>query len=70
MLCSCDQLQVTLPDGTPPRWSHSTTAISLGQGLIEVTVFGGTLDDLVPGKQYKDHSRMSETTVITFGQLY
>ena len=69
MLCSCDQLQVTLPDGTPPRLGHSATAISLYQGLVEVTMFGGTLNDLVTGQLDKDYSRMSETTVITFGQL-
>ena len=69
MLWSCDQLQITLPDGTPPRWNHAAAAISLGQGLIDVTMFGGTPDDYVAGQRYKDYSRMSETTVITFGQL-
>ena len=65
------KLQVTLPDGTPgpPRWDHSTTAISLGQGLVDVTMFGGSPDDLVADQLYKEYSRMSETTVITFGQL-
>ena len=31
-------------------------------------MFGGSPDDYVAGKLPKDYSRMSETTVITFGE--
>ena len=64
-----DHLQVTLPDGSPPRWSHSTTAITLCPGLVEVIVFGGTTEDWVVSKPQSSYSRIAETTIITFGEL-
>ena len=57
------------PDGTLPRWSHSATAITLCPGLEEVIVFGGSTDDIVDDRPDSAYSRISETTIITFGEL-
>ena len=67
-MCS-DHLQVTLPDGGLQRMRHSTTAITLCPGLVEVIVFGGTTEDYVNGKAHRSYSRIAETTIITFGEL-
>ena len=64
-----DHLQVTLPDGSLQRIRHSTTAITLCPGLVEVIVFGGTTEDYVTDKPYSSYSRIAETTIITFGEL-
>ena len=68
VMCS-DHLQVTLPDGGLHRRGHSTTAITLCPGLVEVIVFGGTTEDHVAGKSNRSYSRLAETTIITFGEL-
>ena len=68
VMCS-DHLQVTLPDGGLQRMWHSTTAITLCPGLVEVIVFGGTTEDWVAGKPLSSYSRIAETTIITFGEL-
>ena len=67
-MCS-DHLQVTLPDGGLQRKWHSTTAITLCPGLVEVIVFGGTTEDWVEDKPDSSYSRIAETTIITFGEL-
>ena len=67
-MCS-DHLQVTLPDGGLQRMWHSTTAITLCPGLVEVIVFGGTTEDYVGNKPMSSYSRIAETTIITFGEL-
>ena len=66
--CS-DHFQVTLPDGGLQRIWHSTTAITLCPGLVEVIVFGGTTEDYNANKADISVSRIAETTVITFGEL-
>ena len=68
VMCS-DHLQVTLPDGGLLRMWHSTTAITLCPGLIEVIVFGGTTEDYVGNIPLSSISRIAETTIITFGEL-
>ena len=67
MLC-CDDVQVTLPDGTLPRYSHSLSAINLCPGLEDVISFGG-VPDYDANRQPKDYPRMAETMIITFGEL-
>ena len=67
-MCS-DHLQVTLPDGGLQRRLHSTTAITLCPGLVEVIVFGGTTEDTVASKPENSYFRIAETTIITFGEL-
>ena len=64
----CDDVQVTLPDGTLPRESHSLTAINLCPGLEDVISFGGS-PDYDPNQLIKDNPRMAETMIITFGEL-
>ena len=64
----CITLQVTLPDGCLQRWRHSTTAITLYPGLVEVIVFGGTIEDFDPKRPAKDVPRMAETSIITFSE--
>ena len=63
----CDHLQVTLPDGTPPRWGHSVTTITLCPGLENVTMFGGSTVNLQSSA--KKQPRISKTTVITFSKF-
>ena len=67
VMCS-DHLQVTLPDGGLQRWGHSTTAITLCPGLVEVIVFGGCPDDYDPERPDEDDPRIAETTIITFSE--
>ena len=63
-----NHFQVILCDGALPRWRHSTKAITLCPGLIEVIVFGGRPDDYDPGRPSKDNTRIAETTIITFSE--
>ena len=65
---SFNSMQVTLPDGTPPRWAHSATAISLCPGLEEVNLFGGSHDHDA-NQPIKVRPRISETTILTFGEF-
>ena len=50
-----------------PRWGHSLTAFSLGPGLTEVTVFGGTAalwagsDEIQP--------KLADTTLLQLSEL-
>ena len=67
---SSDHLQVTLPDGGLQRMWHSTTAITLCPGLVEVIIFGGCPDDFDPKRPAKDDPRMAETNIITFSEYY
>ena len=52
------------------RWGHSVTAISLCQGQEDVNVFGGSHGDFDASRDEKDDPRISETTILTFGELY
>ena len=62
-------VQLNLPDGVQSRCYHTITAISLGPGLTEATVFGGC-SKWIPGVTYAEHSKHSiaETTVLQFGE--
>ena len=64
----CNHFQVTLPDGSLPRWRHSITAVTLCPGLVDVVVFGGCPDDFDSKKPAKDHHKIAETSVITFSE--
>ena len=67
MLC-CDDVQVTLPDGTLPRLGHSLTTINLCPGLEDVISFGGS-PDYDSRQPLKERPRMAETMIITCGEL-
>ena len=68
VMCS-NHLQVTLSDGSLQRRLHSSTAITLCPGLVEVIVFGGTTEDYDEDKPDSSYSKIAETTIITFGEL-
>ena len=55
-------LQLPVPEGFQPRFSHSLTATSLAPGITVATAFGGWRnlgDDLI-----------AETTLLQFGEYY
>ena len=64
-------LQVTIPEcgvAVEERFGHSVTAISRNPSLIEVTIFGGSLDfDFVITKA--EHLLLPGTMVLKFGML-
>ena len=63
-----NDLQVKLPNDALPRWGHSTTAITLCLGLVEVVKFGGCPDDFDPERPDEDDTKIAETTIITFSK--
>ena len=50
-----------------PRWTHSLTAFSLGPGLTEVTVFGGTAEPLTGSVETQP--KLANTTLLQFSEL-
>ena len=54
-------LQVTPPESVRGRYCHSITATSLGPGLTEVLVFGGSLE-------WPGGDSIAETTILRFGE--
>ena len=64
-------IQLTLPDGEiQPRFSHSTTAITLAPGLIEVIIFGGCPEWRKNAKTDDDWSKLAGTTILRFGKCH
>ena len=49
-----------------PRWSHSLTVFSLGPGLTEVTMFGGTAESLTGVEQAQ--TKLADPTLLQFGE--
>ena len=49
-----------------PRLSHSLTASSLGPGLTEVTVFGGTTEPWVGSDEKQP--KLADTTLLQFSK--
>ena len=54
-------LQVTPPESVRGRYGHSITATSLGPGLTEVLMFGGSL-------KWPGGAPTAETTILRFGE--
>ena len=55
-------IQLTLPDDVQStRCLHSTTATTLGPGLVEVIMFGG-IDD------FKNRTLIAATTILRFSK--
>ena len=50
-----------------PRYGHSLTAFSLGPGLTEVTVFGGTPEPWVGSDEKQP--KLADTTLLQFSEL-
>ena len=59
--------QLTLPEGTQPRWGHTLTACSVCPGRIHTTTFGGIPEGQV-GKPDDAKVKLAETTVMEFGE--
>ena len=49
-----------------PRYWHSLTAFSLGPGLTEVTVFGGTAEPLIGSVEKQP--KLADTTLLQFSE--
>ena len=49
-----------------PRMSHSLTAFSLGPGLTEVTMFGGTAEPWAGS--YETQPKLADTTLLQFSE--
>ena len=60
-------LQLTLPEGTKPRWGHTVTSFRLNEDIIHATTFGGCpYED--PNKSDDDLPKLTDTTVMEFGE--
>ena len=60
--------QLTLPEGAQPRMWHTATALSLGPGLTQVTMFGGC-PKWEREKSLDTQQKLAKTTVLDFGEL-
>ena len=59
--------QLILPEGAQPRMSHTDTALSLGPGWTQVTMFGGC-PKWELGKSLYAQQKLAKTTVLDFGE--
>ena len=59
--------QLTLPEGAQPRMYHTATALSLGPGWTQVTMFGGC-PKWELGKPSDALQKLANTTVLDFGE--
>ena len=50
-------------DLVQPRQGHSTTAICLGPGVTEVTMFGGT-----PERTFEEWPKLADTAILQFSE--
>ena len=66
-LCGLPSLQLTLPEGTLPRWGHTVTSYQVDQRRIHATTFGGC-PDFNPSRSDDDHLKLADTTVMEFGE--
>ena len=59
--------QLTLPEGTQPRWGHTLTACSVCPGRVHATTFGGVPEGQW-GKPDDAAQKLAETTVMEFSK--
>ena len=59
--------QLTLPEGTQPRFWHTLTAFEMDQGRVHATAFGGC-SRFVHGGSDDDQSKLADTAVLEFGE--
>ena len=59
--------QLTLPGDAQPRMYHTATALSLGPGRTQVTMFGGCRK-WEWGKSEDTQQKLAKTTVLDFGE--
>ena len=67
-LCGLPSLQLTLPEGTLPRWGHTVTSYQVDQRRIHTTTFGGCPADFDPRRSVDDDPKLADTTVMEFGE--
>ena len=65
-LCGLSSLQLTLPEGTQPRWGHTVTSFRIND-RVHATTFGGC-PDFVMNRPLDDCPKLAETTVMEFGE--
>ena len=66
-LCCPPSPQLTLPEGTQPRFGHTVTSFRLGEDRVCATTFGGC-PEYNPIRSYDDHPKLADTTVMEFGE--
>ena len=66
-LCGLPSLQLTLPEGTQPRWGHTVTSYQVDDNNIHATTFGGC-PDYNPSRSDDDDPKLADTTVMEFGE--
>ena len=66
-LCGLPSLQLTLPEGTQPRYGHTVTSYQVDERRIHTTTFGGC-PDFVSGRLLDDDPKLADTTVMEFGE--
>ena len=59
--------QLTLPEGTQPRWAHTLTAFKMDQGRVHATTFGGCSRYILEESD-DDRPKLADTTVLEFGE--
>ena len=58
--------QLTLPEGTQPRWGHTLTCCRMGESRVHATTFGGC--SLYDHKtSINDRPKLADTMVLEFG---
>ena len=58
-------LQLTLPEGTQPRWGHTITSFRLDEDRVHATTFGGCPEY---DSNRSDGPKLADTTVMEFGE--
>ena len=59
--------QLILPEGGQSRAAHTITALNLGPGWTQVTMFGGC-PKFESGKSLDAQQKLAKTTVLEFGE--
>jgi len=60
--------QLTLPEGTQPRWRHTLTCCRMGESRTHATTFGGSSHFNPNVSSDYDHPKLADTTVLEFGE--
>ena len=67
VLCCLPSLQLTLPEGTQPRYGHTVTSFQLDEDRVHATTFGGC-PDFVMKRSLDDSPKLADTIVMEFGE--
>ena len=67
-LCCPPSLQLTLPEGTQPRWAHTVTSFRLDEDRVHATTFGGCPSEFDLNGSFDDHPKLADTIVMEFGE--